>query len=47
MTSSIQLQLIDRALAKRSLAEFVRQAWPILEPRTKPVWNWHLDLLCE
>jgi hypothetical protein len=47
MTSPIQLQLIDRALAKRSLAEFARQAWPILEPRTKLVWNWHLDLICE
>jgi hypothetical protein len=37
MTS--QIELLDRALAKRSLAEFVRQAWPILVPRTKLVWN--------
>ena len=47
MTSRVQLQLIDRALAKRSLAEFARQAFLILEPRTDLVWNWHLDLICE
>jgi len=34
-------------LARRSLAEFVVQAWPIVEPDTKMLWNWHLDLLCE
>ena len=39
MTSRNQLQLIERALAKRSLAEFVCQGWPILEPRRKLVWN--------
>jgi len=47
MTTSIQLQLIDRALAKRSLAEFARQAFRILEPHTELVWNWQLDLICE
>src|SRR5260370_9866362 len=46
MTSRNQLQLIDSTLAKRSLVEFVRQAWPILE-RKKIEWNWHLDLICE
>ena len=29
-----------------SLAGFVREAWPILEPNTPLVWNWHLDALC-
>lgn len=29
-----------------SLAQFVREAWHILEPNTKLVWNWHLDALC-
>src|SRR5689334_13672504 len=47
MISRNQLQLIDSTLAKRSLVEFVRQAWPILEPRPKLAWNWHLDLICE
>lgn len=30
-----------------NLAEFVREAWPILEPITPLRWNWHLDLICE
>lgn len=30
-----------------SLAEFVRGAWPIIEPGTPLVWNWHLDAICE
>ena len=33
--------------ARRSLAEFVRQAWPIIEPETLLVWNWHLDVICD
>jgi len=32
--------------ARKSLAEFTRQAWPIIEPATPLVWNWHLDLIC-
>ena len=34
-------------LARRSLAEFISQAWYITEPDTEMLWNWHLDLLCE
>lgn len=30
-----------------SLAGFVREAWPVLEPNAKLVWNWHLDALCD
>lgn len=40
------LDEIDRELARRSLAEFVRQAWPTIEGSTPLVWNWHLDILC-
>ena len=32
--------------ARRSLAAFVRQAWPIIEPSTPLIWNWHLDVIC-
>ena len=32
--------------ARRSLAEFVRQAWPIVEPGTPLRWNWHVDAVC-
>lgn len=33
--------------ARRSLAEFVKQAWDIVEPGTPLAWNWHLDVVCE
>jgi predicted phage terminase large subunit-like protein len=33
--------------AGKSLSEFVRQAWKIIEPDTDLLWNWHLDLMCE
>lgn len=33
--------------AIESLAEFTKQAWPIIEPGTPLDWNWHLDLVCE
>ena len=33
--------------ARRSLAEFVRQGWEIVEPGTPLLWNWHIDVVCE
>jgi len=42
-----RLDLIDRKLAERSLADFVRQAWPVLEPKTSYLENWHHQLLIE
>ncbi|MGD0076081.1 MAG: hypothetical protein ABSD31_17330 [Candidatus Binataceae bacterium] len=39
--------MLDRSLAERSLADFVRQAWPVLEPKTPYLDNWHVDLLIE
>jgi hypothetical protein len=41
------LALLDQSLAQDSLAEFVRQAWCIIEPTTPLLWNWHLDAICE
>ena len=44
---SSRLELIMLAHATRSFAEFVRQAWHLVE-QTKPLrWNWHFDVLCE
>jgi len=43
----LDLQLIDLSLAQDSLAQFVKQAWSIIEPATPIVWNWHLDVICE
>ncbi len=38
---------IDReAVRRRGFAEFVRRAWPQVEPAPL-VWNWHLDAMCE
>jgi predicted phage terminase large subunit-like protein len=38
---------VNAELARRSLAEFVQQAWPIVEPSTDLIWNWHIDVVCE
>jgi hypothetical protein len=42
-----RIDLLDRVLAERSFAEFVRQAWVVLEPKTPFLGNWHIDLLAE
>ncbi len=41
------LSVIRAERARRSLAEFVRQAWPIIEPSTPLIWNWHIDVICD
>ena len=33
--------------ARRSLGSFVGEAWPVLEPGTPFVANWHIDAICE
>jgi predicted phage terminase large subunit-like protein len=33
-------------LAIDHLADFVRQAWPIVEMKAALTWNWHIDLIC-
>lgn len=38
---------IDRELAKRSLVQYIRQAWPIVEPGTPYVHGWHIDAISE
>jgi hypothetical protein len=38
---------IDKELATRSLQEFIRRAWPVLQPATPFVPGWHIDALCE
>lgn len=51
MTSPLTAEdadLIERELARRiSLADFVRESWPVLEPSTPLVWNWHIDAICD
>lgn len=38
---------IERELCSRSLIDFVRRAWPVLEPSTPYVHGWHMDVLAE
>jgi predicted phage terminase large subunit-like protein len=41
------LARIEAALYQRSLHDFVRGAWHIVEPATPFVPGWHLDAICE
>lgn len=34
-------------LAERSLSDFIQQAWPVIEPGTEYLHNWHVDAICE
>lgn len=37
---------IERRACKRSLAEFAKRVWHILEPATPLKWGWALDAIC-
>lgn len=41
------LEAVKRELATRHLADFAKQAWPILEPATPLKWGWPLDAICQ
>lgn len=41
------LGAVQATLARRSLADFFRLSWPVLEPTTPLVWNWHLQAICD
>jgi predicted phage terminase large subunit-like protein len=36
-----------RALLQQDLAEFLREAWPIVEGARVLKWNWHIDVICQ
>lgn len=38
---------VQRERCERSLAYFIKQAWPIVEPGTPYLHNWHTDLIAE
>ena len=38
---------IDKELCKRSLSQFVKQAWHVLEPAQPYVHGWHIDAISE
>jgi predicted phage terminase large subunit-like protein len=47
----VELELRRRRAHHRaqtiSLAEFVREAWHVVEPGVQLVWNWHIDAICD
>lgn len=40
------LQAVERELCRRSLSEFAKRAWKILEPVAELKWGWALDAIC-
>ena len=44
--AALQAEQLKR-WARQSLRGFVEQAWPLLEPTTPFLPNWHIDLICE
>lgn len=41
------LDELDAELIRRSLREFTRAAWPIVEPGVEFRSNWHIDAICD
>jgi len=44
---NVSLEAINAELAKRSLSEFIKQAWHVVEPGTPYIHGWHIDAICE
>lgn len=42
-----ELDACERELCRRSLAEFAKRAWHVLEPAAELKWGWALDAICE
>jgi predicted phage terminase large subunit-like protein len=42
-----EVDLMAAAAAEKSFKEFVKQAWPIVEPAVPLIPGWHLDAICE
>lgn len=45
--SRAELIAVERELCRRSLAQFARRAWHVLEPGKPLKWGWALDAICE
>lgn len=46
MLTQADLLNIERELCRRSLAEFAKRAWKVLEPAAELKWGWALDAIC-
>jgi predicted phage terminase large subunit-like protein len=47
MITSAEMLAIEREYSRRSLANFAKEAWHVLEPATPLKWGWALDAMCE
>lgn len=51
LTPAVVIDLLkqeqDRRAASASLYEFVKQAWPIVEPGVPFIFSWHIEVICE
>ena len=45
--TDIDLRHVETLLAQRSLSDFVRMAWRIVEPQTELLWGWHIEAICQ
>lgn len=45
--SEFELLAVEREYCARSLANFARRAWPVLEPSTDLKWGWAVEAICE
>lgn len=43
----VTLEDLEASICRRSLAEFVKAAWPIIEPDTPLVWGWAVQAICD
>lgn len=47
LASQVTLDHVNKALAERSLYEFMKQSWHVVEPGREFKDNWHLRSICE
>jgi predicted phage terminase large subunit-like protein len=47
LAETLTLDVVRAELARRDLRRFVELAWPVVEPGTPFVGNWHIDKLCQ
>lgn len=45
-TAENELNEVIKYDCESSLASLVKLSWHLIEPGTKLIWNWHLDVLC-
>ena len=47
LLKQLTLSDLEIALSERSLGDYTRNVWPILEPSTPLIWGWHIDCIAE